>query len=335
MTSEISQRILDMLSRNLDGIPQSYLHRAVGVSKSYISMILKNMERSGIIYRIRIGNSYIVKLASRATQICNKLKLGIVWSSEYLFLGHFAKALKDILNVDLSINVYPSALQATSAIARGEIDAVLSPLITQLFAHILTRNVLIVGGGAGGGAKIYKFPKSRSSTTISSETSSMDLCRLVAVRKGMVEEEDVKYFTTPSEAIEIIRMGRARHAVLWHPLTEHIKNVEHSVVAECGEFEELTHCCTLAISRNVGTELVEKISSIYKSAIDKFVKQPLRYIDWYSSITGIDAATLKEGLKTYTYTPEISIRSIHRVVETLGLSIPQKSTLLNAILLHS
>lgn len=332
-SSKILQRILEVLSENPNGIPQSHLHRAVGASKSYVSMVLRDMERLGIIHRTRVGNLYIVKPVGRASQVDKRLRLGIVWSGEYLFLGHFAKALRDRLSIDLAVNVYSSALQAASAIVRGEVDAVLSPLVTQLYTYIVTKGIVVAGGGAGGGAKIYEFPRSRSSIAISSEVSSMDLCRVVAVKRGMIED-GVRYFTMPSEAVEFVRMGKARHAVLWFPLTEHVKQVEHRVVAECSEFEELTHCCTLALSRSVGMELIEKISQVYRHSIGEFLKQPLKYIEWYSSITGIDAATLKEGLKIYSYTPEINIKAVQRVVDTLGISLPHRGTLLNAIL-HS
>ncbi len=334
MSLELFQKILDILAKNPNGVPQSYLYRALGVSKAYISMVLRNMERCGMVYRVRVGNSYMVKLASKTLQISKRLKLGIVWSSEYLFLGHFAKALKDKLDMDITVNVYPSALQATLAIIMGEVDAVLSPLVTQLYAYILARNMVIVSGGAGGGAKIYEFPKSRSNTIVSSEISTMDFCRLIAGKKRIVEYEGVRYFTTPSEAIEIIKMGKARYAVLWHPLTEYIKSIEHSVVVECSEFEELKHCCTLAIARSIGIEMIEKVADIYRSAIDEFLKQPLKYLEWYSSITGIDIALLKKALNVYTYTSEIDIKSVDRVIETLNLSIPQKSIIFNAILSH-
>lgn len=335
MSLELFQKILNLLTKNPDGIPQSYLHKALGVSKAYMSIVLRDMERNGIIYRVRVGNSYIIKLASRALQKnYRRLRLGVVWSSEYLFLGHFAKALKDKLDMDITINVYPSALQTTLAIIRGEVDAILSPLVTQLYAYILARDIAVVGGGANGGAKIYEFPKSKSDTIISSEISTMDFCRLIAVKRKVIEYGDVRYFTTPNEAIEIVKMGKARYAILWHPLTEYIKSIEHSVIAECNEFEELKYCCTLAISRNLGIEIIEKITDVYRNAIDEFLKQPLKYLEWYSSITGIDIDLLKKALNAYTYTSEIDIKSVQRIIETLNLSIPQKNIIINAILSH-
>lgn len=334
MTSEIFKKILNILSRNPDGVPQPYIHRSLGVSKAYISIILRDMERQGIIYRVRIGNTYVVKLAGRATPIHKNLKLGIVWSSEYLFLGHFAKLLRDTLNMNLTVNVYPSAIQATLAIIRGEIDGVLSPLMTQLYAYILTRSIVIVGGGAGGGAMVFEFPRSSSDTIISSEASSMDLCRLVASRRGIIEYGSVRYFSTPNEALEIIKRGRARYAVIWHPLTEFTKQITHRIVVECGDFEEIKHCCTLALSRAIDAETVEKVSEIYRTAIDAFLKQPLRYVEWYSSITGIDVALLKEALSIYRYRSDIEIRSVKRILETLNLDIPQKDAVLNDVLLY-
>jgi predicted transcriptional regulator len=332
MNIDVFQKIIDILAKNPNGIPQSYIHRSLSVSKAYISIILKGMEKQGIIYRTKIGNTYIVKLAGKAPLNNKVLRLGIVWSSEYLFLGHFAKTLKNLYNIDLTVNVYSNALQATLAIIRGEIDAVLSPLVTQLYAYILSRNIVIAGGGAGGGATLYEFPKSKTDIIISSEASSMDLCRLIASKRKIIEHEGVRYFTTPNEALEFIKRGKARYAVIWHPLTEFVKPIEHRVVIDCGEFEEIKHCCTLALSKFIGIENIEKISAAYRNAIIEFLHSPVKFIDWYSSITNIDSSILRKALNAYRYTYEIDSKDIQTVVDAININIPQKHAMLNAII---
>ena len=276
---DVYRRVLEVLSQHPEGVPQSTLYKVLSVSKSYISRVIKDLERLGLVYRVRVGNTYIVKVSRPATRVFTgrRLALGVVWSSEYLFLGHFAKLLRDRLSIDLEVKVYPSALRATLAIVLGEVDSVLSPLVTQLYAYAISKSFKIVGGGAYGGAAIYEIIHAKEDTVISSEMSTMDLCRSLAMDKGVIEATNVEYFNSPEEAINNVKMGRARYAVVWHPLTQSIESLGKRV-AECTDFEEIRYCCTFAVSNTVSEDYIEKIAEIYRESIEKFQREPTRFV---------------------------------------------------------
>jgi len=329
-------KILEILSSNPDGVLQSYLVKALSVSKAYVSLVLRDLERRGVVYRVRIGNAYVVKLASarrEAPAFSGVLRLGVVWSSEYLFLGHFAKLLRDREGLGLEVRIYPSALQATLALIRGEVEAALSPVVTQVYGYIISKGLAIVGGGAAGGGYVYEIPSSRASTIISSEVSSMDLCRTLAIKKRLVDvsEEDTTYFSSTQEAIGMARRGLARYAVIWHPINIDLEKIGGKRILRCSEFEELSACCTLAIVRSLDMEAIEKISRVYREAIEHFNRNKTRYLEWYSSITGIDTATLRKALDEYTYSPELSPKLFNKIIDALGLEAPNKNSLRQAI----
>jgi len=310
------------------------LAKALGLSKSYLSILLRDLERQGLVYRVRVGNSLIVKLAGFRgvnTTGGRVLRVGIVWSSEYLFLGHFAKILRDRESVEVKIKTYPSALQTILALIRGEVDAVISPLVTQIYGYIVSKSLAIVGGGAKGGGYVYEIPRSYSDTITSSEMSTMDLCRLLAIRNSIVDTASTRYFSSAEEAVAMARRGVARYAVVWHPINIDIELSGGRRIASCADFDEISHCCTLAVSRVLGYEAIEKIASIYRDSIEAFAKDRERFLDWYSATVGIDVPILRKALDEYIFDPELSPKQFSRIVEALGLDVPDRSSIYGAI----
>jgi predicted transcriptional regulator len=328
-------KILEFLSRFPDGVAQSEIAKALGVSRSYASIVLRYLERSGLVQRVRVANTYIVRLArpNPTTSLGNVLRLGVVWSSEYLFLGHFAKMLRDSLGIELKVLVYSNALRAVSALISGEVDATLSPLTTLIYGFIASKAFFIVGG-AGGGGYIYEVPNSRSSAVISSEVSSMDLCRALAIKSRYIDavESDTDYYTSADEAVSVVRKGLARYAVVYHPINISVELAGGRKVLNCNEVEELTQCCTLAVSRGLGIEKASAVARVYREAIDAFARDRERYLDWYSAVIGVDVSVLKKALNEYSYSPDLSMNVVDKVVNALGIEVPSRTALRKAFL---
>ncbi len=329
-------KILEFITKFPEGVPQSQLAKALGVSKSYLSLVLKNLEKQGLVYRIRVGNMILVKpvfVGSLFEFKAKVLKLGIVWSSEYLFLGYFAKLLKEKEGIELIINIYPSALQAVLALIRREVDATLSPMVTQIYGYLLSKGIVIVGGGASGGGYIYEIPHNLSETIISSEISTMDLCRAVALKKKYIygSTASTRYFSSPREAIAMIRRRLAKYAIVWHPINIDVESAGGKKILGCSELEEVSHCCTFAVTRVLSQDIIERIAQIYMNSIELFNKDKKRFIDWYSATVGIEPSILKKALNEYTYTPELNPKNVSKVIETLGIDVPAKEYLYQVI----
>jgi len=331
--SRVIQRLLDILSKNPGGIQQSQLPNLLNISRSYLSIILRDLERQGLIQRIKIGTTYIVKpLQIHHRSSDRVLRMGIVWSSEYLFLGYFVKMVKDSMDIDVEVSVYPNAIQTIAEMIKGNIDMALSPLVTELYGYILSRDIVIVGGGAGGGSYIYEIPGSRRNIVVSSNVSTMDLCRYIAIKRGLIDASNTNYFYSPSEAISIAKRGLAKYIVVWHPLSLSIEMLGARKVLGCGDLEEIYHCCTLAISRRLGFENIEKLGSIYRMSIERFLADPTRFLEWYSLKTNIDISLLKKAVNLYRYDPEIDRNSLSLLLNTLSIEIPSRNEIMKAIL---
>lgn len=332
----IITRLLEIVSNFPNGVLQTYLAKALGISKSYLSLLLKDLESQGVIYRIKVGNTYIVKKAVPHNVLDRRepgriLRLGIVWSSEYLFLGHFVKQLKDKEGIEVKVYVYPSAMHATMALIRGDIDAVLSPLVTQIYGYILSKSFVVVGGGAGGGGYIYELPHSTSNTVISSEASTMDLCRFIALKRRYIDASKTEYFSSIHEALTMIKKGSARYIVVWHPLNLEAEAVGGRKILNCLDLEEASYCCTLALSRAIEHDLIDRISRVYRGSIEVFTKDRERFLEWYSAIVGINLSVVKKALNEYTYAVELEPKYISKLLDVLGLEVPTKERLYQAI----
>jgi len=330
----VKDKVFKIISENPDGIPQSTIHKVLGISKSRVCEVLKELESEGVIVRVKVGNQYIVKPRVKVyTSPLNvkTLKLGIVWSSEYPFITPFAKMLREKMNVNLEVIVYPSALKATWALANGEVDLALSPLITQLYAYSLTKSLKIISGGAYGGAAIVENKGASDDKIASSELSTMDMFRVIVVKNKLVLPSSTTYFSTPDDAIKLIRCGDVRYFVVWHPLIETLTlHYGLKVIVE-GKELGLNYCCTLAASTKLDRRLRERIAKVYRDAIEKFTKSPERWIEWYSIKVGIPVDIVKRGLKHYSFRPYLDLKLIIDMLRSADIEMPSRVTVLNAI----
>lgn len=333
-TLNLKLKLLELLSSSSEGIPQPHLAKALGISKSYLSQLLKDLERQGMVYRVRLGNVYVVKKALPKDVVSvsgRTLRLGIVWSSEYLFLGHFVKMLRDREGYEIKVHVHPNAMQAVLALINGRVDGVLSPLVTQIYGYIISKGFVIAGGGGRGGGYVYEIPNGVVDTVISSELSTMDFCRLIAMKRGYIDSTSTRYFTSAEEAIALARRRSARYAIVWHPVNLSIELLGGRRLLCCPDFEEIYHCCTLALSKSLGTEVIDRVSRIYKEAIEAFNRDRERFIEWYSALVGIDLPTVKKALTEYNYDPELDVKRFSRILDALGIDVPSRSSIHQAL----
>lgn len=332
MTSLVKYEILKLLSEHPDGVLQSRIHKVLKISKSRVSEVLHELELQGIITRVKIGNQYLIK----PKVIINKsghgkvIKLGIIWSSEYVFIAPFIKMVKELLNYEVDVIIYPNALVATWSLVSNEIDLALTPLITQLYAYALTKSLRIIGGGAYGGASIMYNPNSLSNVVMSSELSTMDLCRSIAIREGLIDPSNTKYFSNPHDVSALVIKEGVRYVVIWHPLIDDLINLGFKVTISCSDLD-ISYCCTLAASAGMDYDLMMKLSQIYLNALEVYSREPRKWINWYSVKVGISPEVLARGVNYYGLNPYIDRNELSKLMSRAQISVPEPSSLLKAV----
>ncbi len=333
----VRDRILRLLEDIPGGVMQSYIHRALGVSKSRVSEIVRMLEDEGLVVRIRVGSQYLVRLSSSPSTVKppkGKIRLGLVWSSEYPFITPFAKLLERRLGIRLVVRVYPSAIEATQALLRGEVELALSPLVTQFYSSMISGGeVRILGGGAYGGGVVLERSEAWGGIA-SSRLSTMDLCRAMALKEGIIEEGQARYFDEPWEAVRLAALGKPRYIVAWHPLFVKLYRYGYKPLVGCDELGA-KYCCTLASTTRVPRSLLEKISAVYSEAISEFKRKPYTWIEWYSAEVGIPSDLVKDGLKYYGFRDEIHVDLVEDTLKKAGIRIPDPSISVRRIILQS
>ncbi|RLG79914.1 MAG: hypothetical protein DRO40_12000 [Thermoprotei archaeon] len=329
----IKEKILVLLKEHREGLRQADIVKALGVSRSYVSEIMKELIRAGIVKRV-IESGIAKYVLAREQPFGEKkpkiLKLGIIWSSEYPFITYFGKYLKVELNIQLEPIVYSNALEATWDAVTGKIDLVLSPLVTQFIYASLTGGLTIIGGGASGGARLYENPSSRTDASASSKASTMDLLLTFGLRELGIPDTRRYYASSGEEIMMLLASGRVKYAAIWEPLATRLKKMGFKEIYTIDDLR-LPHCCTLGASRSLAPDYKTRIKKIYGKALEEFAKKPEQALEWYALKTGIQIDLLKESIKHYIYKPYLEIQSSVIAFNKAGLHIPSPSTLKEVI----
>lgn len=335
MDKGLRETILKLLS-SMQGkeIPQSYIHRALNASKSRVSEILKELERNGLIERRSIGRSKIIYVKKGIAEKIIKhelktLRLGIVYSSEYLFLGYFIDEMRE-KGYSVHVEVFKDGLDTTRALAEGEIDLALSPLVSQLYMYPLYKSYRIIAGGMTGGFKILKSPNEGEGIVVySSRISTMDYIRSEYIEKsGLRGTAKTIYFKYPDLVSSPNRIKG--YVILWHPLYHLFRNKG---------FQDLTsktgisigNCCTLAASNIFDSETMELIRKTYLDSINRYIGDPYRYLSYYSAVTGIPVSVLSDAAESYKPSPEVDIQTIRGIVSKLNNGLPDSTIYYEAL----
>uniref|UniRef100_A0A7J3XYU3 MarR family transcriptional regulator n=1 Tax=Thermogladius calderae TaxID=1200300 RepID=A0A7J3XYU3_9CREN len=323
--SSLKERILGLLkSYKGSWIPQSHIHRALGVSKSRVSEILAELEKEGLVARRVVGRSKIVyvypDIGEREVETVGKLiRVGLVFSSEYLFMSAFAKGL-EASGYRVEVRVFNDGIKATRALAEGLVDISVSPLVGQLYLYPTYRTYRIILAGLWGGFRVLSL--GRPGPIHSSAISTMDYARRVAVARGGLEADETRYYWSSDEVLKI-KPGEG-YVVTWHPI--YLKLVEEGarVVYEPEELD-VKFCCTLGVSTAVSNRARRAIARAYFNALETYAREPERGLEYYSSLTGINISTLKSATREYKVAEGLDIKLVRGILREYAPTIPARS----------
>jgi predicted transcriptional regulator len=334
--SVVREKVLEALRMGAgELVPQSYIHKSLKISRSRVSEILGELEREGLISRVKVGNQYLIKLLDFRGEPPSRLRVfrvGLVWSSEYPFLTIFAKKVKEELNAIIKTVVFTSSIQATKALVLGDLELALTPTITQLHFYSAFKNFRIIGGGAYGGSKVLVKDSASAHTTYSSELSTMDLVRSLSMREGIIPADTLtRYFRSPEEILKAISAEAVKYAVVWHPIYRRLERAGYREVLRSEDLEVM-YCCTLAASTVVPEETRRVLSKVYRESLEEYRKAPERWVDWYSLQVGIPRDVVLDGVREYKVNPVLNKVELRKYAGKIPVEIPSADTVLNEVL---
>lgn len=330
---ELRDRIISLLSGlQGDAIPQSFLHRSLSASKSRVSEVLSELEKEGLIKRKQVGRSKIIYVQEgiserRSEEREKKITIGIVYSSEYLFLFHFLERLKEE-GIEAEVKVFSEGIEAIDALGHGKIEISISPLVGQVIMYPIYESYSIVAKGMGRGYRILW--KEGGEKVFSSKLSTMDYIRSIALKRKIIEGGKTLYYRSSEELIKEARKEKG-YVVTWHPIYKKLEEIGFKEVETEGLIENEL-CCSLGISNVLKKETREKIFTSYMKSLEDYEKSKEKYLDAYSLITGIDVVFLKDAVKEYKLFEGESRSVLSELLNNLSPAVPHVSIFQKAIM---
>lgn len=324
MKSKLREKILELLSLHQGSyIPQSYIHRALGVSKSRVSEILSELEKEGLINRVVVGRNKLIYIPPGITEkniVFNEkiLRLGIVYSSEYLFLQSLVKKLER-KGFRVEITPFRDGLKLTRALGEGLIDIALSPLPSQLYLYPAYRNYTIILAGLKGGFRVLSL--GGEGPIYSSMITTMDYTRHLLITEELIPASKTVYYDDPYALLK--KKNNRGYVVTWHPVYLELESKGFKPIITPSDID-IHFCCTLAISNKLDERTRHTIASIYLSSIEEYRRNPEKGLEYYSLVTGIHSSILKSAVEEYRVAEDLDLKTVDEITGNFAPLIPYK-----------
>ena len=200
MRKDIEKKIVELLENG--ETLQSNIYKALSVSKSRVSEVLKDLEERNVISRQKIGKNYLVSLNSYVKEIGGSIRIGIIRSSEYGYIIPLRKMVKD-RGIELNVKVYDNGIEVMKDLVMGKLDFGISPTISQIFFAYAGFPVKMVAPAGSGGGYLFSNTNDKKPRALSSRLSTMELIMRTAVNSSIMRDPaQVSYFDDPRVAVK-------------------------------------------------------------------------------------------------------------------------------------
>ncbi len=328
MRKDIEEKILKLLESG--ETLQSSIYKALSVSKSRVSEVLKDLEERNIIKRQKIGKNYIISLSSYAKGTENFIKIGIIKSSEYGYIIPLRKILKE-RGVDLEIKVYDSGIGVMKDLIMGRLDFGISPAISQIFFAYAGFPVKIIAPAGSGGGYLFSNVKDEKPKALSSRLSTMEMMLRTAINSSIIRDPaQVSYFDDPMEAISDYLKGKADTITVWEPFAGMLRA---EGMREAYKYSEMEHyCCTLSAHSSLKENIIERFKKDFYKSVNLYEKNRESYIFAYSALLGLPYGLVEGSLNDYRYHHDLDLKLLERQLAYAGVTIPNPSILKTVIM---
>lgn len=295
---------------------QRDLQRILGLSKSWLSEVLSNMEKRGLIVRKRGHGRSLVIMLPRYTDpsIGKTIVFGIVPSVEYLPLSLMLKKLED-QGYKVEISVRRSVAEIAVGLIRGEFHAAYLPIYSYATLRFLGIDIRSLGPVALGGASIIGSNRSGEGYVYSSMFSTMEVLAIAYLRShGFRGFHSIRYYRDPEEAIKTVSMNGSSVAIVWEPFS-HIAEMRGLRRTPLSDIVGQYHCCILAARGGINDTVLSTIRRAHIESIEELGRKIELASEIFSKIIGVDRDIIKKTSKEYIYTYQIDkslIRDIAR-----------------------
>ncbi|MGC9122663.1 MAG: MarR family transcriptional regulator [Thermoplasmata archaeon] len=301
MIKDIEQKILDILDNEKE-ITQTELRKRLGISRSYLSEILSDMEIKRYIEKEKISERTVIIKINKEKY----LKIGLLKSTEYAAAVLAANEMEEYIT---KIYLYDNALQEMEDFIKGNLDIVFVPIITGFIFHMMDERIVLLSSCARGGSGIlYSVKKGPIGSTM---LSTMDF--QAKLRKN--EFEPIVYYESPESMITSLKNNQVNAIMIWEPFISLLKN-EYNV-----DMNEKEYCCGIISFKNsLSKKYFDFITHFKKKTEDlangKRWDEAAKYM---SKLLNMDENIIKESFRSYIFEWKIEVADIERIIKNFGI----------------
>ncbi len=298
--------IMDILAKNES--TQRELWQALKISRSYLSELLKDLEKDGLISRKKVSERTVIVSINRTKTI----RVGVLKASEYAAVYLTAHDLTD-LHIELLL--YNNGLEELTALETGKIDIAFAPVVSGFMLHIVDEHLVITSACARGGSGIVYHKQ--SGDIGSTMFSTMDLKSRIY---SGYHVEKIKYFDSPEEMISNFKNNKINALAIWEPYYSMLKGKNKKIV----ESDKI--CCGALMLR-------DSIDEHTKLFLNKFRENSQLLNDgkrWNEAAKlmqqnlKVSIKIILKSLKNYNFETGIYEKDIREAIENFGIKVPEQ-----------
>lgn len=309
IVESIKRKIMDVLQNG--EMTQRELREKVGISKSYLSEILKKMEIDGIVYRKMVSKRTVLVGIDRK----KFLNVGILKASEYaaVFL-----ASKDMDHTLVNIQIYNNSLEEMKDLLTGKIDIAFAPAITGIIFHLVDREIVMLSACSRGGSGVIYT--SRDGEIGSTLLSTMDI--ITRIFSG--GNARIRYFSSPEEIVESYYRGDVQAISIWEPYFTLVNKGEKIMMSR-----EIICCGLITLRRNIDERIMNFLHIFVNDSAQLMEgKRRVEASNLISERLNVDKETIMKSLANYDFNTKVSPEDLSKLTDVIGLKI-DKITLYN------
>ncbi|MEM3226808.1 MAG: ArsR family transcriptional regulator [Thermoplasmata archaeon] len=298
--------IMDILAKNES--TQRELWQALKISRSYLSELLKDLEKDGLISRKKVSERTVIVSINRSKII----RVGVLKASEYAAVYLTAHDLTD-LHIELLL--YNNGLEELTALETGKIDIAFAPIVSGFMLHIVDEHLVITSACARGGSGIVYHKQ--SGDIGSTMFSTMDLKSRIY---SGYHVEKIKYFDSPEEMISNFKNNKINALAIWEPYYSMLKGKNKKIL------ESNKICCGALVLRDSIDEHIKLFLNKFKenSLLLKDGKRWAEAAKLMQQKLKINIKIILKSLKSYNFDTLISEKDIRDAIANFGIKVPEK-----------
>ena len=261
----VKDKILKILEEyREEGILQSELLKISGISKSYLSEILNELEFRGIIFRKRIKKDYIIYLKKYYKEESKKyIKIGFIKALEYYYIVPILKRLKEQYRI--IFKTFNNGIEVMKNLLNNNIDLAIAPIPTYVVFNLVSMGSIkaLPYGSTGGSYLILKKDMSIEDldkmTIGTTPLSSMEqfLLKVAEKFKLKIDEINVRYYISADEMVRDFKEKKLDGISIWIPYNLKIKEAKSYRYLDLLELP----CCIFIVRKSLNVNDYENISN--------------------------------------------------------------------------